>query len=224
MRAKPGQGDALASKMLAVADSLRDVAGCELYVINRATTEPDVIWVTEQWQSQEQADSALASEGAHEQIRDVLALVEEHGFERVDVEPIGGVGYLSEQTGFTVVNLDDVDDMAPRFGMGETGEARFARGDLGALTTGISLQRLRPEVRQSFGHLHSRDEELYVVLAGSGRMAVDLEIFDVRRLDAIRVAPGSIRAFEAGPEGLEILAVGTHHPGDAEMRPGFWPE
>jgi hypothetical protein len=46
---------------------------------------------------------------------------------------------------------------------------------------------------------------------------------EVRRLDAIRVAPGSTRAFEAGPEGLEILATGAHHAGDAQIEPGFWP-
>ncbi len=63
-----------------------------------------------------------------------------------------------------------------------------------------------------------------MILSGAGRVAVDDEIHEVGRLDAIRVAPGSTRAFEAGPEGLEFLAVGTHHTGDAQMRPGFWPE
>jgi quercetin dioxygenase-like cupin family protein len=67
------------------------------------------------------------------------------------------------------------------------------------------------------------DEEVYVVLEGSGRVAVDDEVKEVRRLDAIRVAPGSVRAFEAGPEGLEFLAIGSHHAGDAELIPGFWP-
>ena len=223
MTAKPGQGEALAQKMLDVADALREVAGCELYVINRSAGEPDVIWVTELWQSQEQLDQALESPGAKESIQEVLDLVEREGSERVDLEPLGGVGYVTGETGFSVVNLEEVEDMAPKFGLSEAGEARFARTDLGASATGLSLQRLRPGVRQSFGHAHRRDEEVYVILSGSGRVAVDDEIRDVTRLDAIRVAPGSIRAFEAGPEGLEILATGTHHPADAEMRPDFWP-
>jgi hypothetical protein len=41
-------------------------------------------------------------------------------------------------------------------------------------------------------------------------------------MDAIRVAPGVMRGFEAGPDGLELLAFGTHHEGDGEIDPGFW--
>ncbi|MBO0745340.1 MAG: cupin domain-containing protein, partial [Candidatus Dormibacteraeota bacterium] len=124
---------------------------------------------------------------------------------------------------FEMVNLDDVEDMAPRFGYGEIGEARFARAPLGAVGLGVSLQRLRPDARQAFGHRHHRDEEIYIVLSGSGQVAVDDQIRDVRRLDAIRVAPGSVRSFQAGPDGLDVLAMGTHHPGDAEIAPGYWP-
>ena len=222
--AKPGQGDALAAKLVGVAESLREVAGCELYVINRDPGDGDVIWVTEQWSTQEQMEAALQSEGARGSIPQVMALVSDGGFGRTDVEPIGGIGYRPPgETGFGIVNLDDVEDMAARAGLGEMGQARFARDDLGAQTTGLSLQRLRPGVRQSFGHRHHLDEELYVILAGFGRLAVDDMVRPVKALDAIRVAPGSVRAFEAGPEGLEFLAMGTHHAGDAEMRPGFWP-
>lgn len=221
--AKPGQGEALARKLLEVAAALRDVPGCELYVVNRSVSDPDVVWVTEQWHSQEQLDEALQTEGARARIPEVLALVQDGGFERIDLEPLGGVGYPVGETGFTVVNLDEVEDMAPRFGLGETGEARFARGPLGAVGIGLSLQRLRPGVRQSFGHRHHRDEEVYVILAGSGRIGVDDQLREVGRHDVIRVAPGSSRAFEAGPEGLEVLAMGTHHAGDPEMLPGFWP-
>jgi quinol monooxygenase YgiN/mannose-6-phosphate isomerase-like protein (cupin superfamily) len=223
MTAKPGRGEALSRRMLDVARSLQEVPGCELYVINRSATEPDVVWVTEQWQSQEMLDSALASEGAREHIDEVRGLLEEGGSQRVDLKPLGGVGYQAGTTGFAIVNLDEVEDMAARFGLGETGEARFARTELGAVDTGLSLHRLRPGARQGFGHRHSRDEELYVVLTGSGQVAVDNEVREVRRLDAVRVAPGSTRAFEAGADGLEILAMGTHHAGDAQIRPGFWP-
>jgi quinol monooxygenase YgiN/quercetin dioxygenase-like cupin family protein len=223
MTARPGQGEALARKMLEVADALREVPGCELYLINRSSSDPDVVWVTELWHSQEQLDQALQGPGARDRIGEVLGLVREDGFERVDLEPLGGVGYGVREGGFAVVNLDDVEDMAARFGLGETGEARFARAALGATATGLSLQRLRPGARQSFGHVHRRDEEVYVILSGSGRVAVDDEVREVKRLDAIRVAPGSTRAFEAGPDGLEFLATGTHHAGDAEMLPGFWP-
>ena len=61
------------------------------------------------------------------------------------------------------------------------------------------------------------------MLAGSGRAKIDDEIHDLTALDAIRVAPESMRAFEAGPEGLEVLAFGPHHAGDGDMSPEFWP-
>ncbi|MBV9195146.1 MAG: antibiotic biosynthesis monooxygenase [Solirubrobacterales bacterium] len=224
IRAKPGGGEALRRGLLEVADALGDAAGCELYVVNRMSHEPDVIWVTEQWQSQEALDAALASEAARERIPGLRELVADGGIERIDLEPVGGVGYPVGETGCAIVNLDEVEDMAPRFGLGDTGEARFARARLQAQGVGLSLQRVRPGVRSSFGHWHSRDEEIYVVLAGSGRIAVDDAVHEIKRLDAIRVAPASVRAFEAGPEGLEILATGTHHAGDAHMHPGFWPD
>ena len=106
--------------------------------------------------------------------------------------------------------------------MSEQGEARFATRPLDAHATGLSHQRLRPGVRQAFGHRHHHAEEVFLVLAGSGRMKVDDEIEPVKPLDAIRVAPGSTRALEAGPDGLEFVVFGTHRPGDAVMDQAFW--
>jgi quinol monooxygenase YgiN/mannose-6-phosphate isomerase-like protein (cupin superfamily) len=224
VRAKPGRGDSLARKLLEVASGLREAPGCELYVINRSPAEPDVVWVTELWRSQELLDASLDRDETRAAIPEVQELLAEDGFERIDLEPLGGVGHEPRVRGFAVVNLDQVKDLAPEFGLGDTGESRFARGPLEAVGLGVSLQRLRPGVRQSFGHSHHRDEEVYVVLEGSGRVAVDDQVRDVGRLDAIRVAPGSTRAFEAGGDGLELLAIGTHHAGDAELEPGFWPD
>ena len=50
----------------------------------------------------------------------------------------------------------------------------------------------------ALGHQHVVDEEVYVILDGSGRLAVDDQVKEVRRLDAIRVAPGSARV-RGGP-------------------------
>jgi len=221
--AKAGRGDELAQRLLDVARALKEVPGCQLYVINRSPADPDVVWVTELWQSQEQLDAALETPQARALIPEVLDLVGDGGFERIDLEPVGGVGPEEGETGFALVNLEEVEDLAPKAGFGEVGEARFARQQLGALGIGVSLQRLRPGKRQAFGHHHVVDEEVYVILDGSGRVAVDDQVKEVRRLDAIRVAPGSARAFEASPEGLEFLAIGTHHTGDAQILPGFWP-
>jgi mannose-6-phosphate isomerase-like protein (cupin superfamily) len=124
---------------------------------------------------------------------------------------------------FTRVNLGEVEDQAPKFGYGELGEARFARGALDASSTGVSLQRLRPGVRQAFAHRHRAAEEVYVVLSGSGRIRVDDEVVELRPLDAIRIAPEATRQMEAGPDGLEVLAFGAAHEfSDAELIRDFW--
>ena len=60
------------------------------------------------------------------------------------------------------------------------------------------------------------------MLSGSGKLKLDDKVIDVEPMDAIRIAPHVIRAFEAGPEGLELLVFGTHHEGDAEMVRDFW--
>jgi mannose-6-phosphate isomerase-like protein (cupin superfamily) len=143
--------------------------------------------------------------------------------QRTDLVPLGGVGYLPGGSGYTHVNLEEVEDMAPRFGLGGQTEARFATRPLGAQRTGLSLQRLRPGVRQAFGHRHHHAEEVLLVLSGSGMVKIDDEIRDVRPLDAIRFAPASTRAAEAGPDGLEFVVFGPHHRGDADMDPNFWP-
>jgi mannose-6-phosphate isomerase-like protein (cupin superfamily) len=123
---------------------------------------------------------------------------------------------------FTHKKLTDVKDSAPEFGMAEIQEARFAKGDLDAKRTGVSHQRLKPGKRSPFGHRHEQAEEVYVVIAGSGRMKLDDEIIEIERLDAIRVSPEVVRAFEAGGDGLEVLAVGARHDGDGEIIQGWW--
>jgi mannose-6-phosphate isomerase-like protein (cupin superfamily) len=86
----------------------------------------------------------------------------------------------------------------------------------------VSHQRLKPGKRQAFAHKHDQAEEVYVVLKGSGRVKLDDEILDIDTLDAIRVSPGVIRQFEAGPDGIELLAVGPRRDGDGETLPGWW--
>jgi quercetin dioxygenase-like cupin family protein len=117
---------------------------------------------------------------------------------------------------YTIKNLSDVEDVAPRFGLDAVQEARFPGRDLGAQSTGLAYHVLKPSQRGA-AHRHDAAEEIYVVLAGSGRINLDGEVADLRPLDAIRVAPPVARAFEAGPEGLEILAFGPHHEGDGEF-------
>jgi mannose-6-phosphate isomerase-like protein (cupin superfamily) len=124
----------------------------------------------------------------------------------------------------TRINLNEVEDAAPAGGFGDRWEARVAREDLDAKQTGLTHFRLRPGKRSPFMHRHKRAEEVYVVLAGTGRVKLDDEIFDVHVLDAIRVAPEVARAFEAGPEGLEFIAFGPHQDADGEPVEDSWVE
>ena len=125
-------------------------------------------------------------------------------------------------TPYTLKRLTEVEDSAPKFGMGEIEEARFCNGDLDAETTGISFHRLKSGMRQPFGHKHDKAEEVYVVLSGSGRVRLDDEIVELAELDAIRVEPKVMRAFEAGPDGMAWLAFGPHHEKDGDMDREFW--
>lgn len=124
---------------------------------------------------------------------------------------------------YTIKNLREVEDQAPRFGFAERQEARFAHHDLGAEATGLALQRVKPGQRQPFAHRHDDAEEVYVVLSGSGRAKLDDSLEELKPLDAVRVAPSVTRQFEAGDEGLELLVFGPRRDGDGELvREGFW--
>lgn len=127
-------------------------------------------------------------------------------------------------TPFTKTRLTEVEDQAPKHGHGEIQQARFANADLETEGTGISYQRFEPGRRQAFGHRHAQAEEIYVVLAGSGRVKLDDEIVELESRDAIRVAPAVMRAFEAGPDGLELIAVSAlYGTGDVEEAvPNWW--
>ena len=122
---------------------------------------------------------------------------------------------------YTIKNLKEVEDMAASQGFGEVQEARFAHGDLDAEQIGVSLQRVKPGKRHAFAHRHKEAEEIYFVVSGSGRVKLDDQVEEVGEFDAIRVGPSTTRAFEAGDEGLELLAFSPRAKGDAEIVEDF---
>ncbi len=127
--------------------------------------------------------------------------------------------------GFTLRNLkDDVENAAERFGLAPDLETRFGRTPLELEGGGFSYQRLAPNFELPFGHRHGSHEEVYVVLAGSGRARLDGEERELRQWDALRVAPTVARGFAAGPDGMELLVIGFGEAGDAEMIEGYWDE
>jgi mannose-6-phosphate isomerase-like protein (cupin superfamily) len=125
---------------------------------------------------------------------------------------------------YAKVNLleleDSVGDRAPEI------EGRFGRTALGSRDLGVSHWRYAPGFRSEIGHRHREQEEAYVVVAGSGRVLVDGDPVELKQWDTVRVAPEGARAFEAGPDGLEVIAIGGPKPegGDGEQVPAEWPD
>ena len=124
---------------------------------------------------------------------------------------------------YTLINIKELEDQAPKHGLAPDIEARTAREPLRLSASGLGYYRYAPNYR-TFGHRHAYQEEVYVVLSGDGRAKVGDSIVDLRQWDALRVAPKTTRAFEAGPEGLEILAFGSpsDHNRDVELISDWW--
>jgi mannose-6-phosphate isomerase-like protein (cupin superfamily) len=125
---------------------------------------------------------------------------------------------------FTLKNMMDIEDSAAERGPGI--EARFGRKHIDSAHLGVSYFRYAPGFKAPFGHRHREQEEAYVVVGGSGRMRLDDEVVELAKWDLVRVAPRVARAFEGGPDGLELIAIGNDRPegGDGEMIEEFWPD
>ena len=116
---------------------------------------------------------------------------------------------------FTLRNLkEDLDDLGSNFDGAPDLEFRAATKALQLEQSGLTYQYVPPGYRFPYGHTHKTQEEVYVVVRGSGRMKLDHEIVDLKEWDAVRVPPGTWRGYEAGPEGLEILIIGAPSLGE----------
>ena len=123
--------------------------------------------------------------------------------------------------GYTVVNMNNLDDSAAeRAGV----EARFARRHLDSEHLGVSVFRYEPGHRNTLGHRHREQEEAYLVTAGSGWIKLGDDILDLKPWDLVRIAPATLRALEAGPDGPEVVAIGSDRPegGDGETVEDWW--
>jgi mannose-6-phosphate isomerase-like protein (cupin superfamily) len=127
-------------------------------------------------------------------------------------------------SGYTKVNMkEEVEDAAPKFGLSPGLEFRYAQRALGCEQTGASYQKIAPDFRQPFGHVHKEQEEVYVLVSGSARVKLDDDIVELAPFDAVRIAPGVTRCVEAGPEGAEMILFGAPKlERDADIIQGWW--
>jgi mannose-6-phosphate isomerase-like protein (cupin superfamily) len=125
---------------------------------------------------------------------------------------------------YTHLNLKDVEDQAPKFGLSPDMEFRMARVPLEMENAGVSYLRVGPNFRIPFGHTHKNQEEVYLVVSGGGRIKLGDDVRDLKQWDAVRVHKDTMRGFEAGPDGVELIAIGAPNtgPGDADMEQGWW--
>jgi quercetin dioxygenase-like cupin family protein len=125
---------------------------------------------------------------------------------------------------YSIVNLREVDD--DTHGRVDGMRGAFGRKYLDSRDLGVSLWSYDANLRVPFAHSHREQEEAYVVVAGSGRIRLNDEVRELKPWDVVRVAPDVVRGFEAGPDGLELIAVGGPKPegGDGEMVEAPWPD
>jgi len=91
MTAQAGRGEDLAQLMLRAAELVSDAPGCELYVVNTAVAEPDVVWITEIWASEAAVAESAKVAAATALVQQVISLLD-GPLERIDLLPIAGHG------------------------------------------------------------------------------------------------------------------------------------
>jgi hypothetical protein len=116
---------------------------------------------------------------------------------------------------YSVVNIDEVE------GAGPGGVVRFVRRQLGVEAFGINWFELpRDTVGLEHDEQASGQEEVVVVIAGSGHWRIGNDDVPVTLGSFIRIDPGETRCPHAGPDGLTFIAVGAR-PGAYEPRGPF---
>jgi mannose-6-phosphate isomerase-like protein (cupin superfamily) len=127
--------------------------------------------------------------------------------------------------GYAVQQLREVQNQGENFGIDPNDmQLRMAKDPLECANAGISLIKLGAGFRAPFGHTHKTQEEIYILVSGSARMKIGDDVIELEPLTAVRVAPETMRSYEGGPEGAELIAIGAPRTGsgDADIAPGWW--
>lgn len=83
----------------------------------------------------------------------------------------------------------------------------FIGADLGLTGCEVSLNCLASGQGVPFVHAHRKNEELYIVLRGSGIFYADGDEFAIQEGSLIRVAPEGGRALTAGNKGMQFICI-----------------
>jgi quercetin dioxygenase-like cupin family protein len=130
---------------------------------------------------------------------------------------------MPSMSDYTLVNIKSTENMAEQYGMAPGLESHFPRTPLGLEQSGMAHYRLEPGYRLPFGHSHPAHEEVYVVISGSARIKIEDDVLELGEWDAVRIPPGAMHGFEAGPAGGEMLAFGPHDDEEqATLAQGWW--
>lgn len=127
--------------------------------------------------------------------------------------------------GYTVQNLKEIENQGVHFGLDPSDmELRMAKDPLECANAGISYLKLGPGYRAPFGHTHKQQEEIYILISGSARLKLDDDIIEMKPFTAVRIAQDTMRCYEAGPDGAELIAIGAPKtgPGDGDITPDWW--
>ncbi len=123
--------------------------------------------------------------------------------------------------GYAKKNLMEIDDLSTA----PEREIRFSRKYLDSDELGVTYQRFGPGYVSTDGHSHEVQEEAYLVVEGSGHAKLDDEVIELAKWDVLRVSPAVVRGFDAGPDGLVLIAIGGRKPadGDGVLAKDRWP-
>jgi mannose-6-phosphate isomerase-like protein (cupin superfamily) len=107
---------------------------------------------------------------------------------------------------FTAEHIGPLETLLNQDFMGFHGKY-FIGKELGLTGCEVSLNRLPAGKGMPFVHSHEKNEELYIVLRGSGAFFIDGEEFPIQEGSLIRVAPAGERAWQAGTEDLYFICI-----------------
>ncbi|HEY7150973.1 MAG TPA: cupin domain-containing protein [Solirubrobacterales bacterium] len=99
-----------------------------------------------------------------------------------------------------------IDDMEAVYG----GAFKRARAELGVESFGLQVLDFPPNADAYPEHDHAEDgqEEVYVILSGSGEVEIDGERHPLGVGTMARVSPGTTRKLRTGAEPMRVLAIG----------------